>query len=111
MRRTHLLSLIFVILSGLTLVPGALAQTQTGAKPAATGRAAQAPAAAPLLDLNTATKDQLMALVGIGEAYAQKIISGRPYKQKNELVTKSIVPQATYDKIKDKVIAKQPTKK
>ena len=75
---------------------------KTAAKPAAQKAA--------LLDINSASKADLMALPGIGDAYSQKIIDGRPYKRKDELVAKKIVPQATYDKIKDQIVAKQAAK-
>ena len=60
-----------------------------------------------LLDINSATEGQLKALPGIGDAYAKKIVQSRPYKRKDELMQKKVLPKATYDKIKDHVIAKQ----
>jgi competence protein ComEA len=59
------------------------------------------------LDINSATADKLKALPGIGEAYSKRIIEGRPYKRKDELVQKKVIPEATYDKIKDETIARQ----
>lgn len=79
--------------------PVALAQTKSSADSSA------------LLDINTATSDQLKALPGIGDAYAKRIIDGRPYTAKNQIVTRGIVPQKTYDGIKDKIIAAHPAKK
>jgi DNA uptake protein ComE-like DNA-binding protein len=66
--------------------------------------------AATPLDINTATPDQLKAFNGIGDAYAKRIIDGRPYTAKNQLVTRGILPQATYNKIKDQIIASRPKK-
>ncbi|HZE74828.1 MAG TPA: helix-hairpin-helix domain-containing protein [Gemmatimonadales bacterium] len=86
----------------------AAAAAPAGDKKADTGKVAgQTGAAANLLDLNSASREQLEGLPGIGSAYADKIIKGRPYHRKDELVSKKVLPNAVYTKVKDKVIAKQ----
>jgi len=98
----------------LTLgVLGGAAAAQLGARPSVVR--AMLPQAAPaavtgLVDINSASKTQLSALPGIGDVYSQKIIDGRPYKTKTDLLTRKIIPSATYTKIKSMIIATQPKK-
>jgi competence protein ComEA len=111
MNRNRILStaaLFALALLSLTSLGRAQSSTtgNSAAKPAQTSTAS----GTDLVDLNPATKDQLGALPGIGAVYSQKIIDGRPYKAKTDLVRKKVIPQATYDKISKLVIAKQTAK-
>ena len=102
-RLFHLLSMLLVaglLVAGSLTVPLAAQDKDkmSGSKMAA------------LVDINSATADQLKALPGIGDKYSAKIIAARPYDRKDQLVSKSVLPQATYDKIASMIVAKQPAK-
>jgi DNA uptake protein ComE-like DNA-binding protein len=101
--------LALAILFALGLIAASPLHAQTAAPGASTKPAATAPATTgKLIDINRASKKELMTLPGIGDAYADRIIKGRPFKGKDDIMSDKVgVPQATYDKIKDMIIAKQ----
>jgi len=101
---------IVAVLALMVWAPKATANAPAGSVDLAAQSASGSASSADLVDINSASKEQLDALPGIGAAYSQKIIDNRPYKAKTDLVRKEVIPQATYDKIAKLIIAKQPTK-
>ena len=102
---------LMLLLTALPLLAQSAASSATASGKAAQTSKPTSSATSPSekLDINRATKDQLEALPGIGSAYSQKIIDGRPYHSKRDLLTRKIVPQKTYDGIQDKIIAHRAT--
>jgi competence protein ComEA len=104
--RNHLLIAAALLLTAFPAISHAQAKPTT--QPTATKPAADA--ATSKIDINTATIDQLKSFPGIGDAYSKRIVDGRPYANKSQLLSKGILPAATYNKIKDQIIATQPKK-
>jgi competence protein ComEA len=99
-------TLILAVILGIAVISSATGPA--AAQTASTAKSSKSAVAnADKIDINSATKEQLQALPGIGDAYSQKIIDNRPYRTKRDLVTKKIIPQATYEKIKEQIIAHQ----
>jgi competence protein ComEA len=125
--KNGLLALAFSLLIGAGLTPASaappdrgaaasplqLAQAATASGTRAVEKSSDKPAdkatgkAPALIDINTATEEELATLPGIGEARAKAIVKGRPYARKDELPRRKIIPQSVYDNIKERIIAKQ----
>jgi competence protein ComEA len=109
-KNTRVLAVLFVLslFAAASYAQGGTAASgkdATATKKSKSDTAATKTKKADLVDINSASKEELTALPGIGDAYSQKIIDGRPYHSKRDLLTKKILPQATYDQVKDKIIA------
>ena len=102
----RILRLVILVLAGLVQFQ-APTHAWAQAQPAPAKKPAASAAQQELIDINSATADQLKTIPGVGDAYADKIIKGRPYRAKNELEQKKIIPSSLYAKIKDRIIAKQ----
>jgi DNA uptake protein ComE-like DNA-binding protein len=99
--------LAFAMFTNLSFAQGAASggKDTSATKKTSAGAGATKTKKSGLVDINAASKEELTALAGIGDAYSQKIIDGRPYSTKRDLLTRKIIPQATYDQVKDKIIA------
>lgn len=104
----RLITLVFALLlaSSVSFAAEKKVVPAMPAAPAMVKKATAAPAME-LIDINSATEAELKAIPGIGDAYSKKIIAGRPFSNKSQLLSKKVIPKPVYDKIKDMIIAKK----